>query len=86
MRAIAVLEIEDDGAGFDVSAVAKVYDKRSSLGLINLRERTELINGVLDLRSTIGRGTKVSVFIPLTREAAERLQQMQTTAPEPPTG
>ena len=80
---IAVLEIEDDGAGFDVGAVAKVYDKRSSLGLINLRERTELINGVFDLRSTIGRGTKVSVFIPLTREAAERLQQLHAT-PETP--
>jgi signal transduction histidine kinase len=80
---IAVLEVEDDGAGFDVSAVAKVYDKRSSLGLINLRERTDLINGVLDLRSTIGRGTTVSVFIPLTREAAERLQQSRPT-PLPP--
>ncbi len=62
-----------------------MYDKRSSLGLINLRERTELINGVLDLSSTIGRGTKVSVFIPLTREAAERLQQLQATPEEPPT-
>ena len=82
---IAVLEIEDDGAGFDVTAVSKVYDNRSSLGLINLRERTELINGVLDLRSTIGRGTKVSVFIPLTREAAERLQQRETTTPRQPT-
>ncbi len=81
---IAVLEIEDDGAGFDVMAVEQVYDKRSSLGLINLRERTELINGVLDLSSTIGRGTKVSVFIPLTREAAERLQQPQATSEEPP--
>ena len=81
---IDVLEIEDDGVGFDLSAVAKVYDKRSSLGLINLRERTELINGVLDLRSTIGRGTKVSVYIPLTRDAGERLQQLQTTPEEPP--
>ena len=30
---LQVLEIEDDGVGFDVNAVAKVYDKRSSLGL-----------------------------------------------------
>jgi signal transduction histidine kinase len=81
---IAVLEIEDDGAGFDVGAVAQGYDKRSSLGLINLRERTELIGGVLDLRSTMGGGTKVSVYIPLTREAAERLQQWQTTSPQTP--
>jgi signal transduction histidine kinase len=80
---IAVLEIEDNGIGFDVAAVAKVYDKRSSLGLINLRERAELVGGVLDLRSTAGRGTKVSVFIPLTREAADRLQQ-QAAATQPP--
>ena len=75
---IAVVEVEDDGSGFDLKAVDEVYDKRSSLGLINLRERTELVGGVLDLRSTIGAGTNVSVYVPLTREAAERMQQQPT--------
>jgi signal transduction histidine kinase len=75
---VVLLEVEDDGVGFDVAAMTKAYDKRSSLGLINLRERTELVNGVLDIRSTIGRGTRVSVYVPLTREAAERLQQAKS--------
>jgi signal transduction histidine kinase len=41
--------------------------------MINLRERTELVNGMLQVDSTPGKGTKVSVYIPLTEEAADRL-------------
>jgi signal transduction histidine kinase len=71
---VAVLEIEDDGTGFDVAAMNRAYDKRSSLGMVNLRERTEMVNGVLDIQSALGKGTKISVYIPLTEEAADRLQ------------
>ncbi|HTX92058.1 MAG TPA: GAF domain-containing sensor histidine kinase [Anaerolineales bacterium] len=70
---IALLEVRDDGVGFDVAAVNRAYDQRGSLGMVNLRERTELVNGVLDLKSTPGKGTRVQVYIPLTEEAADRL-------------
>ena len=70
---LALLEIEDDGLGFDVVAVNKSYDKRGSLGMINLRERSELVNGLLDVDSSPGNGTRVKVYIPLTEEAADRL-------------
>ncbi|MBI5841196.1 MAG: GAF domain-containing sensor histidine kinase [Chloroflexi bacterium] len=72
---LALLEIVDDGVGFDVKTVMEAYDKRSSssLGMVNLRERTELVNGVLQVDSTPGQGTKVSVYIPFTEEAADRL-------------
>jgi signal transduction histidine kinase len=72
---LALLEINDNGVGFDVNSVTQAYDKRSSssLGMINLRERTELVNGLLQIDSTIGKGTKISVFIPMTEEAADRL-------------
>ncbi len=73
-QGMAVLEIEDDGVGFDVEAVNNAYEKRSSLGMVNLRERAELVNGLLNVQSAIGKGTKVSVYIPLTEEAADRLQ------------
>jgi signal transduction histidine kinase len=72
-RDIALLEIEDDGGGFDVEAVNKSYDQRGSLGMINLRERSELVNGLLNLDSAPGKGTRVQVYIPLTEEAADRL-------------
>lgn len=79
-RSMALLEIEDNGVGFDVSEITNVYDKRSSLGLINLRERADLVNGRLEIRSTIGTGTRVAVHIPLTREAAERMRQPDPAA------
>lgn len=72
-QGIALLEIADDGIGFDVKAVDKSYDKRGSLGMVNLRERTELVNGLLSIDSAPGKGTRVQVYIPLTEEAADRL-------------
>lgn len=74
-KSMLLLEVQDDGIGFDVEAVNRSYDKRGSLGMINLRERTELINGVLNIQSTPGKGTTVRVAIPLTEEAADRLHQ-----------
>ena len=72
---IALLEICDDGVGFDVKAVNKAYEKRGSLGMVNLRERSQLINGLLNIESFPGKGTRVQVFIPLNEEAADRLQR-----------
>jgi len=70
---IALLEIEDDGLGFDVAAVHKTYDKRGSLGMVNLRERTELVNGLLNIDSAHGKGTRIQVYIPLSEDAADSL-------------
>lgn len=71
---LSLLEIEDDGIGFDTSAVDASYESRGSLGMINLRERTELVRGILRIDSAKGRGTRIQVVIPLTEEAADRLQ------------
>ncbi len=68
-----LLEVRDDGVGFDVASVNRSYDQRGSLGMVNLRERTELVNGVLNIQSAPGKGTLVQVFIPLSDEAADRL-------------
>jgi signal transduction histidine kinase len=72
---LILLEIADNGAGFDVQAINKAYERRGSLGMVNLRERTELVNGYLNIVSAIGKGTRVRVYVPLTDEAADRLQR-----------
>lgn len=72
---VVLLEIIDNGLGFDVKEVTQNYDKRtsSSLGMVNLRERAELVNGFLQIESKPNKGTKIQVYIPLTEEAADRL-------------
>jgi signal transduction histidine kinase len=75
MPEIALLEIRDDGVGFDVKAVTSGYDSLGSLGMVNLKERTELISGVLNVQSTPGKGTCVQVYIPLSEAAAERMRR-----------
>lgn len=72
-QGLALLEVLDDGVGFDVAAVKRSYDQRGSLGMVNLRDRSELINGVLDVQSVPGKGTRVQVYFPLTEEAADLL-------------
>ncbi len=70
---IVLLEIVDDGLGFDVDSVTRAYDKRGSLGMVNLRERTELVSGLLHIDSAPGKGTKVQVLIPLSDDAVDRI-------------
>lgn len=72
---ILLLEIADNGVGFDVNQVQTNYEKRGSLGMVNLRERTDLINGLLHVDSAPGKGTRIRIFIPLSESAIDRLQR-----------
>ncbi len=53
-----VLEIRDDGTGFDTAA-----DTRDGLGLASMRERAASVGGVLDIESTEA-GTVVRLEVP----------------------
>jgi signal transduction histidine kinase len=76
---IALLAIEDNGVGFNLGAVDATYENRGSLGMINMRERAELINGILHIDSSEGKGTRIHVVIPLTEEAYDRLHNRRLT-------
>lgn len=60
-----IATVQDQGPGFDVDQVLSSYDKRSSLGLQNMRERAQLINGDLRIDSAPGQGTRVTLIAPL---------------------
>jgi signal transduction histidine kinase len=74
---LALLEVQDDGIGFDVGEVDSTYEHRGSLGLVNMRERAELVNGLFQINSAKGQGTRVDVFIPLNEAAADHLRRGQ---------
>ncbi len=57
--------IEDDGQGFDVDLVERMYGERGSIGLLNMKEWAETVGGVLAIESEIGQGTKVTMTVPL---------------------
>jgi len=63
-----LVQIQDDGLGFDVSQVEAGYAGRNSLGLLNMKERAALIEGGLAIASeTQGSqtGTAITLSIPL---------------------
>jgi signal transduction histidine kinase len=59
-----VVQVQDNGQGFDVNAVVRTYDNRGSLGLLNMRERGAAIEGQLSLQSAPGQGTTVTLRLP----------------------
>ncbi|MCX6034950.1 MAG: histidine kinase, partial [Chloroflexi bacterium] len=56
-----VLEVVDDGRGFDPEAI----DHRGGMGLLNMGERARQVGGNLTIHSTLGKGTIVKVSVPL---------------------
>lgn len=57
--------IEDDGVGFDKAALLKTYEKRGSFGLLNIDERARLAGGRAEIDSTPGKGTRITIFVPV---------------------
>ncbi len=75
-----VLDIRDDGIGFDPASPAAGYESkaapepnlytRGGFGLGAMRERVEELAGELDIESAPGEGTAVSARIPLADQTA----------------
>lgn len=63
-----VVEVKDDGLGFDVGAVAS--RGRRNFGLQFMRERAELIGAALEVSSRPEAGTVVRLAIPLEKESS----------------
>ena len=61
---LVFLEVRDDGVGFNVGSVDSNYEQRGSLGMVNMRERSELVDGVLRVESAEGEGTRITLEIP----------------------
>jgi len=60
-----VMHCTDDGVGFDLVKVAR---RQRSVGLLAMRERAELIGAQLQVQSTPGQGTAVTLLLPLRIE------------------
>ena len=59
------LTVRDEGVGFAMTGAAEPGRGEPGGGLFNIRERVEGFGGRLEIVSTFGRGTSVSLFLPV---------------------
>jgi signal transduction histidine kinase len=64
-----LLVVEDDGIGFYESGISNAL---GSLGLLGMKERAQFCGGDVQISSSPGKGTKVTVRVPVDIPRAER--------------
>jgi signal transduction histidine kinase len=67
-----VAHVQDDGTGYDTTDVNRDYSTRGSLGMVNMRERAERIDGSLRIESSPRQGTTVTLVVPLEKQGRQR--------------
>jgi two-component system sensor histidine kinase DegS len=67
--------ITDDGCGFNVPKAITDFTGQGKFGLTGMLERTWLVGGHLSVNSQVGKGTKITVCVPVQ---AQIIQAMKT--------
>jgi signal transduction histidine kinase len=64
------IEVEDDGRGFEPDEIMDPSDQGRGLGILGMRERIEIFGGTVTVDSAPGRGTHVTLSVPVTASGA----------------
>lgn len=64
---MAIVEVEDNGKGFDVEVSLRGEGARRNLGLHGMKERATLLGGTFTIRSQLGQGTCLRVEVPVAK-------------------
>ena len=62
-----IIQVSDDGIGFDVAATLEQSARKSHIGLLSIRERAALLGGNATIKTSPGKGTQVTANLPLTQ-------------------
>jgi signal transduction histidine kinase len=76
-----VVDIEDDGKGFEPATAAR-REGRRPWGLMGIRERAEILGGVARIESAPGKGTHVEVRIPVPPDPSPKEPSKEPAPPE----
>ena len=66
-----ILEILDDGIGFDMKSLNSA--NKATWGLLGMQERAALLGGNFSVDSALGKGTKLRISIPCCQELQEEV-------------
>lgn len=58
--------VKDNGIGFDIEII-----KEQSFGIIGMKERIDLLEGTMDIKSSVGKGTVVMFKVPFPEEESK---------------
>ena len=61
-----ITTVEDNGKGFNLETSVMGGDYSQGLGILGMKERVNNLGGIFHIESKQGKGTKLSVEIPLT--------------------
>lgn len=81
-----VVKVEDNGIGFDNARVIRSREKTGGFGLLNARRRMEHIGGVVQIDSTPGSGTSVTLLAPVRVRKMENGSQEYAVESEATSG
>lgn len=63
-----VIDVKDDGIGFDMVEATISPDSQRGLGLMGMLERIELVGGQMEIDTAPGYGTQIHIEVPLHQE------------------
>ncbi|TWW01948.1 sensor histidine kinase [Chitinophaga pinensis] len=72
---IIILEIKDNGVGFDPEALFARQERMKGLGLMNIKKRASLIGGTFHINSAKNSGTAIRITIPINKESLHEHNQ-----------
>jgi signal transduction histidine kinase len=67
---VLTIEIEDDGNGFEPSAVKRPKDEGHGWGLLGITERVEALGGTVVIDTAPGQGARIVITVPVPPEGA----------------
>jgi glucose-6-phosphate-specific signal transduction histidine kinase len=62
------MKIEDKGQGF---APNTPNADRKGLGIVGMQERVDILGGTFDLASELGKGTRITISVPIEEDPAQ---------------
>jgi PAS domain S-box-containing protein len=74
---LLIMNVTDDGCGFDVESIMDSEDILSGFGINSMRERIEICGGQFELRSRIGEGTRIHVSLPVESISSENISGLE---------
>ena len=77
-----IARVADDGVGFDLHDIQQDYGSRGSLGMLNMQERAERIDGSLQIDTAPGTGTIITLVVPLAKNGVSETLEQEAIHPQ----